>query len=233
MNTYHKIQTVFLRDPEKNFKGLLEGQFAKPEFEYLANARWVLDEKLDGTNIRILWNGFNMEVRGKTDNAQLHTDLVRNIQALITPEKLAEQFGVLGTLEGMSQTGPGEFTIEEKPLEVCLYGEGVGPGIQKGGGGYGKDKKFVLFDVLIGNFWLQRADVEKIATALGCEVAPVIATCTLHEAVELVRQGFKSQWGDFMAEGIIARPEVQLTNRFGERVITKLKHKDFHEGAGD
>lgn len=41
MKEYHKIQTVFLRDPNTKFKTLLEGEFALPEFKYLANNEWV------------------------------------------------------------------------------------------------------------------------------------------------------------------------------------------------
>jgi len=219
MKTYHKIQTVFLRDPEDNYKTLLEGQYAKPEFEYLRNCLWTIDEKLDGTNIRILWDGKKSEIRGKTDNAQLHVDLITNIQNLVNDDKLREIFG---------SAEDDSFDVNAaKNIEVCLYGEGVGPGIQKGGGGYGPEKTFILFDVLVGSFWLQRKDVEDIANVLGMQIAPVIATGTLDDVVEMTRAGFKSQYGDFIAEGVIARPVVPLTNRFGERVITKLKHSDF------
>lgn len=41
MKEYHKIQTVFLRNPETKFKTLIEGQFSLPEFEYLKNNLWV------------------------------------------------------------------------------------------------------------------------------------------------------------------------------------------------
>jgi len=47
------------------------------------------------------------------------------------------------------------------------------------------------------------------------------------EAIEMVRNGFNSQWGNFMAEGIVARPKVELKTRKGERLITKIKHRDF------
>jgi hypothetical protein len=56
---------------------------------------------------------------------------------------------------------------------------------------------------------------------------------TLTEAAELARVGFNSKWGDFMAEGIVARPEVELKTRAGHRIITKIKHRDFeHEREG-
>jgi len=42
------------------------------------------------------------------------------------------------------------------------------------------------------------------------------------------RAGLVSKWGDFEAEGIVARPAVELKTRAGERIITKLKTRDFH-----
>ena len=45
--------------------------------------------------------------------------------------------------------------------------------------------------------------------------------------VDFVRHGFPSQWGDFTAEGVVARPKVELKTRNGARIITKLKHIDF------
>ena len=48
MIKYPKIQTVYLRDPETKYRTLLEGQFALPEFEYLANNEWIFTEKIDG-----------------------------------------------------------------------------------------------------------------------------------------------------------------------------------------
>ena len=43
----------------------------------------------------------------------------------------------------------------------------------------------------------------------------------------MVRKGFKSFWGDFRAEGLVVRPGADLLDRHGNRVITKIKHKDF------
>ena len=44
---------------------------------------------------------------------------------------------------------------------------------------------------------------------------------------EVARQGFQSMWGNFQAEGLVVRPLVELRSRTGERVIAKIKCKDF------
>ena len=53
---YDKIQTVFKRDME-NRGAIIEGTFALPEFEYLQNNVWEFTEKVDGTNVRVMWDG--------------------------------------------------------------------------------------------------------------------------------------------------------------------------------
>jgi len=212
MKQYHKIQTVFLRDPETKFKTLLEGQFAKPEFEYLKGNEWVFTEKVDGTNIRVFWQPQEEQpVRfgGKTDKAQLYVKLIDRLNEMFTYEKM-------------------EFLGTETEDYMCLYGEGYGARIQKGGGNYISDGvDFVLFDVRIGNLWLKREDVEDIADKIGIRVVPIIGTGTLKDMVEMARKGLNSSWGNFEAEGIVARPKVELIARNGDRVITKIKSRDF------
>ena len=85
----------------------------------------------------------------------------------------------------------------------------------------------MLFDVLIENWWLKREDVGDISKRLSIDVVPIIGLGTLHEMVSKVRDGFMSQWGNFIAEGIVAKPMVELKARDGSRIVTKLKHKDF------
>lgn len=206
MKEYHKIQTVFLRDPKTNFRTLLEGQFALPEFEYLSENEWVFTEKVDGTNIRVLFDNGNILFGGKTDKAQIPSLLVA---------RLKEKFF------------PMESIFSNKFSDgICLYGEGYGAKIQSGGN-YRPDQDFVLFDVKIGDWWLQRNDVEDVANTFGLDVVPIIGSGTLHDMVDIVREGFESRWGSFLAEGIVARPYCELFSRNGNRVITKLKYKDF------
>lgn len=211
MKTYHKIQTVYLRDPNNNMKTLLEGQWSKPEFEYLKDNLWYCTEKIDGTNMRILWDGNEVEFRGKTDNADLNKYLVPFLEETFTPQKMKDVFG-------------------SDNKQICLYGEGYGKGIQKGGNYMEQSTEFILFDVLIDGWWLQPNAVKKIASDLFICYVPEFEPMTLLKVIEKVRNGFISQISEnrtYLAEGIIAKPMVEMTNRKGERIITKIKHKDF------
>jgi ATP-dependent RNA circularization protein (DNA/RNA ligase family) len=207
MNEYHKIQTLFKRDMERNGKTLLEGQWTLPEFEFLAGNTWVFTEKVDGTNIRVMLKDGSVTFGGKTDAAQIPAPLVARLNERFLP-LAAKMQEVLG-------------------CDACLYGEGYGAKIQKGGGKYRDDQDFVLFDVNIGGWWLQRADVEDVAQKLGLDVVPIIGEGTLHDAIAAAKAGITSTWGNFQAEGIVARPKTELKARNGNRIITKIKCRDF------
>lgn len=212
MNEYHKIQTVFKRDMERKGKTLLEGQWTLPEFEFLAGNQWVFTEKVDGTNIRVIFKDGGVTFGGRTDAAQIPAQLLTRLNERFLPmaTKLSEVF----------QDGA-----------AVLYGEGYGAKIQKGGGNYRQDQDFVLFDVRVSNakngWWLQRADVEDVSQKLGLDVVPIIGEGTLHAAIAAAKLGFVSTWGDFQAEGIVARPKIELQTRNGHRIITKIKCRDF------
>ncbi len=212
MKQYTKIQTVYKRD-EKT-KQIIVGDYSMPEFEYLKDNQWVFTEKVDGTNIRVMWNGKSVVFGGKTDEAQLPVFLLYKLQELFegTAKRLIfnEVFGV------------------EENTQVCLYGEGYGNKIQSAGKDYIADGvDFVLFDVKIGDWWLERPNVEDIASKFGIKVVPIVGEGTLQEGIDKVKSGFKSQWGDFTAEGLVLRPKTELFTRKQERIITKIKHRDF------
>lgn len=211
MNEYPKIQTMFKRDMQTKEKNLIEGKWTLPEFEFLASNTWVFTEKVDGTNIRVMYDGIRITFGGKTNNAQIPAPLGNRLNEIFLP--LVEMFG--SVFRGSS---------------VCLYGEGYGAKIQKGGGNYRSDQGFVLFDVKVGEWWLQRADVEDVAKKLGVDIVPIIGEGTLYDAVSVVKYGIMSVWGRFNAEGIVARPKVELKTRSGERIITKIKFRDFNNG---
>jgi len=210
MTPYPKIQTMFKRDMEAGGK-LLRGQWTMPEFRYLADNAWEFTEKVDGTNIRICIDLLGRAIfKGRTDAAQIPAQLsCRLIELFHAEEKRAR-------LQNMFPEGG-----------ACLYGEGYGANIQKGGGNYRKDQDFVLFDVKVGDWWLKRSDVEEVAQLLDLDVVPVIGHGTLYEAASWAKSGIHSQWGPFLAEGIIAKTPLGLMTRGGHRLITKIKTCDF------
>ena len=116
---------------------------------------------------------------------------------------------------------------DEFPDGGILFGEGFGAGIQKGGGKYQDFQSFILFDVRVGDWWLEWPDVLDVGKALNLVTVPVVGRQTLNSAIEFVSAGFDSMYGGFPAEGIVAVPSVPLFNRMGRRVITKIKTKDF------
>lgn len=210
MEKYHKIQTVYFRDTENNHKTVLEGTWAKPEFELLKDVDWICTEKIDGTNIRVMWDGKKVRFGGKTDNAQIPAILIESLQDKFTAEIM-------------------RWTFPDAD-NVCLYGEGYGKKIQKGGNYIPDRADFILFDVKIGDWWLRREDIEDIARRINTGIVPIIGVWKLEQAIEYVKNGFKSTIAyneDYNAEGLIMKPRVELFNRKGERVITKVKHKDF------
>lgn len=219
MKQYTKINTIFKRDMTNGAK-IIIGDYAEPEFEYLKDNPWVFTEKVDGTNIRVMWTGAGLSFGGKSDNAQMPVFLLYKLQELFEGTAKKQLF------KEMFEKPNADGTVDEP--QVCLYGEGYGAKIQKGGGNYVKDGvDFVLFDVKIGDWWLERPNVEAIAERFGIKAVPILGEGTLTEAVEMTQKGFNSQWGDFLAEGLVLRPKTELRTRRGDRVITKIKHKDF------
>ncbi len=65
MKEYHKIDSLFERDA--GTKKLLVGQFKDLTIEYLKDCVWQFTEKVDGTNIRIFWDGHRVSFGGRTD----------------------------------------------------------------------------------------------------------------------------------------------------------------------
>lgn len=202
---YHKINSIFKRD--KN-GALIYGDFSTPALAFLAHNQWQGTEKFDGTNCRIFIDaGGEWSVGGRTEASQFSADLL----------KLLNIVGEVSAYRGLRS--------------MTLFGEGVGAGIQKGGGNYGLDPSFVLFDVYAhaeDGLWLERENVNDIAEQIGVKSAPTVFTGTLFDSLDLVCRDYAmfSTWGQFPAEGLVLRPLVELADRRGNRVITKVKQRD-------
>ena len=209
MTLYHKIETLFERDMEGS-KKLIEGKFRNECVEYLADCQWIFTEKVDGTNVRVIWDGHKVTFGGRTDNAQMPMPLMEKLKELFegnTNEELFEQkFG---------------------ETQVVFYGEGYGGKIQSGSL-YKETQDFILFDVKVGDIWLERHNVEDIAESFGLDVVPVVVEGTIQDAVNYVKTKPISPIGNRKeSEGLVGTPKARLMDVRGNRIIVKIKVCDF------
>ena len=213
MIEFPHIEAVYKKDTKGKF---IEGKWSFPEFEYLKDNIWLWTEKVNGQNIRMSWIDEKRNIDGRTDEANLRKDLIDYLEHLFPMDILKRHY---------------------PKTNICLFGEGYGAGIVKGSGNYIKEGYgFVLFDVIVEGldghenkkwWWLKRNNIEDVAKLWTIQAVPIIREGTLTEAIEFTKKGFKSTWGDFQAEGLVARPKTDLLLRNGDRVITKIRTDHF------
>ena len=208
MKQYEKIETVFCRDTNGT-KRLILDNYRNPTIAYLKDNMWLFTEKVDGTNIRVHWDGHKVEFGGRTDKAQIPGPLLNKLNEMFMTTEAEELF---------------EQTWGDK--DVILFGEGYGPKIQNGGD-YRSDVSFILFDVLVGNNYQEREWVEKTAQMFNIDVVPIVLTGTIQDGIDYVMKHPRSTMGTAMMEGVVGRPMIELRDRRGGRVIVKIKWEDF------
>lgn len=228
---YPKINSLYKRegwyfdedkkkDPkyQQGRQSLIEGDYASPEFGNIKH--WTVQEKIDGTNIRIEYNTkwssvpFRIEFKGRTDEATLPRELELYLKSHFTVDRMEKVFPLL----------------EDRPsINLTLFGEGYGPKIQKCGGNYRKDQGFVLFDCYVNGWWLKQVDLFNLAKQLDVPFAPVIGIMSEQEIVEYVKSKPLSQCSETpqVMEGVICRPREPLLFRDGSPLMFKLKCKEF------
>jgi ATP-dependent RNA circularization protein (DNA/RNA ligase family) len=171
-------------------------------------------EKVDGTNLNIVYDGNHIQYTGHTDKTVWDPEVEEWIKSKFqTPEfeQICEQlFG-------------------EHEIKLC--GELIGPKIQSN---FYKleDYKFILFDIHNNttNAWWSREKVEQIAKELNLDIVPVIGetTDTLRGWVNYLHNyKFISKFNnDVEIEGFVVRPLMEILKADGERVIYKIKIND-------
>lgn len=134
---------------------------------------------------------------------------------------------------------------------VIVYGEAYGANVNKQSWRYGKDLKFVAFDVWIGDeetgHWLNVPDAwDVVVHRLMLEFVFFEKLAATVEDVDYARDALSAQSvrnglvhgagllenGQFARrEGVILRPLTERNNRFGERLIAKHKRVEEFENA--
>lgn len=186
--------------------GVALDEFRDPIFYELAFAPWQYKRKLDGANLRIMWDGEQALWNGKTNSFTCGADLTDYMNKTFLEEIFEEKFG--------------------REKKVYLFGEQMGKKVQNNELGL-KGTEFILYDVNIGGFWLSPENIREIATYFN------LKTCYdfmpqgeyVEDLVTLIQEVANGEFEDW--EGIVATPLIECRNQKGNRVIVKIKNSDY------
>ena len=126
--------------------------------------------------------------------------------------------------------------FEELDLdEVIIYGEAYGGKQQGMSATYGKELKFIAFEVKIGHCWLDVPKAEdfvknfNIEFVYYCKMSTTIESLDIEKnkySVQAIRNGIEE---DRPREGIVLRPLIELRKNNNARIISKHKCEAFRE----
>lgn len=168
-------------------------------------------EKIHGTSAHIYWKNKSV---GFFSGGEKYDNFIK----LFDVEKIAQLF-----------------VQEVGDCDCVVYGEAYGGKCQGMSATYGKELKFVVFDVKIGDCWLDVSKAENVAQKLELEFVHYKKISTDlseidgerdFESVQAIRNGVGS---GKLREGVVLRPLIELTKNNGERVISKHKREEFAE----
>jgi len=192
---------------------IIPGAYTWKMFENIS--RWHVTEKIHGQNIRI---GYY------TDPKPTVTYWGRkggepSVQKMLLP-----------FLKSLFTTSTMKYVFEDlEDSQVVLYGEGFGPGIQSWH--YGLDRSdFILFDVLVGNVWLEQDAVTEIAHKLAIDRVPILgeSITTVDAVMKCYGEPESVLAPGHPMEGIVARSDPLVIHRAKKTPIQwKLKVSDY------
>ena len=168
-------------------------------------------EKIHGSSAHVAWNDGRLRffAGGVSQLA---------FEALFEHARLKELFSALGH------------------PKVTVYGEAYGGSQQGMKANYGDKLKFIAFEVLIGEAWLNVVNCVDVTQKLGLEFVAWEKVSTDLAVLDAWRdkpsvQAQRSGCGEKPAEGIVLRPLLEFRDHRGDRIIAKHKRKEFAERA--
>lgn len=196
--------------------------------DILAYRQCYAMEKIHGTSAHvrfkrtIIWGSEHLETVTKEEilffsGGVKHEDFIKLFDKDMLLHRMSEKFA--------------------ESLEVTIFGEAYGGKCQGMSKTYGKDLRFVAFEVKIDEHWLDVPAAEAIARHFGFDFVHYKLIPTTMEAINAERdsdsvQAFKNGMGlGHMREGIVLRPLVEVKKNNGERIIAKHKRSEFCETA--
>lgn len=168
-------------------------------------------EKIHGTSTHIAW---------KDEQLRFHSGGCNH-----------EQFIAIFDQDNLKKVFSETFGIRS----VIVYGEGYGGKMQGMSGTYGKELRFVAFDVKVDDCWLSVPQAERVVQNLGLEFVDYVKIPTDidsinqqrdRESIQAVRNGCGH---GKLREGIVLRPLLECTLNNRDRIISKHKRDEFRE----
>lgn len=204
MKEYQKIETLYKFDSTiKKFRKI----FYNPIVEYLKDCKWYGTEKVDGTNVRIGWDGHKFEFAGRTNEG----DLPKALRILLADVFNADM----------------EVLFEQKfgQKEVILFMEGYAGKIQNGT--YSGDEKIIGYDIIIENIYLDKQVSKELFGEMGLPFVPVLEFANLQECIDYVYNHTQSIiQPESKIEGLVCFPATRIYDHMGNRIIVKIKKRD-------
>lgn len=168
-------------------------------------------EKIHGTSAHIRWDGEKINF---FSGGEKHESFIK----LFNIDTLARLF-------------------KEKVETSCfVYGEAYGGKCQGMSKTYGKELKFVAFDVKIGDSWLSVPQATDFVNSLELEFVHWAKIPTTLEAIDRERDSHSTQAirngitdEPKIREGVVLRPPFEVIMNNGKRVISKHKRPEFAE----
>lgn len=204
MKEYHKIRWIYKFDSKTH----LPIQEIDEYFNNLKSCRWIFTEKIDWTNIRIVWDWHNVSFYWRTDNAQLPWNLLNKLKEIFIEELFEQNFW---------------------ETNVVLYWEWFGGKIQKWLNDYWDKEDFILFDVEINWIFLERENIEWVAKSLWINLVPILLVWTLDYAIKYVKDKkiLDEQISKTIPEWLVWVPIWWYLDRLWNRIIVKIKQGHF------
>lgn len=170
-------------------------------------------EKIHGTSAHISWRFQNKQVHYSA-GGESHENFLKLFDQSLIKTKFQEIF---------------------PDQDVVIYGEAYGGKQQGMSHTYGKDLKFIGFDVQVGDLWLNVPNAEDVCNQFGIEFVfyekidvtlPNLMKARDDVSIQAVRN---CKLYDKKREGVVLRPLIELRTNNGERVIAKYKPDEFNE----
>ncbi len=119
--------------------------------------------------------------------------------------------------------------------DVVVFGEAYGGKCQGMSETYGKELKFVAFDVTVDKNWLDVPNAADVSNKLGLDFVSYVKVSTNLDRLNEERdrdsmQSVKNGCGEGkLREGVVLRPLIEVTKNNGSRIIVKHKRDEFIE----